>query len=130
MAAEHQAERLVAVEANITDLRGHLDKFAVDIEVARQRSMELIGEKASEIEKSAELAHAKVHELYDIANRTISSLTGRVDALEARGFEGQFGYPNNPRSLVLAKAWFLQSSPNWKSGSAGRSTSRTTPRTA
>ena len=66
--------------------------------------MELIGEKASEIEKSSELAHAKVHELYEIANRTISSLAGRVDALEARGAEGQYVYPYNPKSLVPAKA--------------------------
>ena len=103
-AAEHYAERLAAVEANITDLRGHLDKYVVDIETTRVRSMELIGEKASEIEKSSELAHAKVRELYEIANRAIGILTGRVDTLEARGGDAQFGQTNSPKSLVPAKA--------------------------
>ena len=85
MAAEHAAERLAAVEANITDLRSQLNAFAADLEVTRRRSLELIGEKATEIEKNSELAHAKVHELYELANRTISALTGRVDTLEAKG---------------------------------------------
>ena len=84
-------ERLAAVEANVTDLRGTLDKYAVDIETTRLRSMELITEKTSEIEKSSELAHAKVHELYEIANRAISG-------------DGQYGQPYSPKSLLPAKA--------------------------
>ena len=119
MAAEHQAERLAAVEANVTDLRGNLDKFALDIELTRQKSMDLIGEKAFQIEDSAKLANAKVQELYEIANRAISHLTGRVATLEANSAERQFGQPNSPKSLVPAKAMIPSSSPSLKTGSAG-----------
>ena len=64
-------ERIAALEANTIDLRGTLDQYAIDIETTRQRSMELIGEKTAEIERSSGLAHAKVHELYEIANNAI-----------------------------------------------------------
>ena len=104
MAAEHHAERLAAVEANVTDLRGQLNTFAADIEVTRRGSMELIGEKAAEIEETSRLAHAKTHELYELANRAISSLAGRVDTLEAKSTSEQYGYPHSPKSLVPAKA--------------------------
>ena len=51
----------------------------------RQRNMTLIEEKTTDLEQNAKLAHAKVHELYEIANKTISSLDGRVAAIEAVG---------------------------------------------
>ena len=103
-AAEHYAERLAAVEANVTDLRGHLNTFAADIEATRRKSLVLIGEKATEIETNSEIAHAKAHELYELANRTSSALAGRVDTLEAKGAAEQYGNPYNQKSLVPAKA--------------------------
>ena len=104
VAAEHYVERLAVVEANVTDLRGHLNTFAVGIEVTRRKSLELIGEMATEIEKKSELAHAKAHALCELGNRTISALAGRVDTLEAKGAAEQYGYPYNQKSLVPAKA--------------------------
>ena len=66
----------------MSQLRSSLNDFASENEQTRQRSMMLIEEKASEIERNSSLAHAKINELHDVANRTISSLTGRVDALK------------------------------------------------
>ena len=96
-------ERMAALEANVIDLRSHLDRYAVDIETTRRGSMRLISERTAELEKNAELAHAKIHELYEVANASIGLLTGRVGVLEAKDSEGQFGYPGSSKSLVPAK---------------------------
>ena len=99
-------EKVAALEKNITDLRGTLDQYAIDIETTRQRSMKLIEDKSVEIEQNSILTHAKVHELYEISNKTISYLAGRVCALEAaeeKEERGQFGYPSSPKNLVPAK---------------------------
>ena len=94
---------MAALEANMIDLRGHLNQYAVDIETTRQGSMKLISDRAAELEKNAELAHAKIQKLYEVANATISSLTGRVGVLETKDSEAQFGYPGGSKSLVPAK---------------------------
>ena len=67
--------------------------------------MTLIEEKTNDIENNSKLAHAKVHELHEIANKTISHLDGRVAAIEAAGRddEGRLDYPSGPKNLVPAK---------------------------
>jgi hypothetical protein len=42
--------------------------------------------------------------LYELTNRTISALTGRVDTLEAKGTSEQYGQLYSSKSLVPAKA--------------------------
>lgn len=51
------------------------------------------------------LAHSKIYELYEIANQTMSRLSGRVGTLEEsvnRGGE-RLGYPSGLKSLVPVK---------------------------
>ena len=89
--------RVEALEKNLNDLRGTLNQYANDIEATRQISMAMIEEKSAELDANAQLAHTKVHELYEIANKTISALDMRLKLAEAgAGEEGRFGYPSGP----------------------------------
>ena len=64
----------------------------------------MIEEKSAELDANAKLAHTKVHELYEIANKTISGLDLRLKMLETGAAdEGRFGYPSGPKNLVPAK---------------------------
>lgn len=64
----------------------------------------MIEEKTTELEKNATLAHSKIHELYEVANKRISLLSGRVGALEeTENREGRLGYPSGSQTPVPAK---------------------------
>ena len=99
------AEKVAELETNLLNLRKELNAYAADIETTRRRSMELIEEKTMETQRASELANAKVHELYEIANSTIGVLAGRVQDLEnaSNRDDRQFGHPDSQKSLVPAK---------------------------
>ena len=93
-------------EKSFVDLRSTLNQYANDHELTRQRRMQLVEEKAVVLEQDAALAHSKIHELYEVADHTISYLVDRVGALEeaeAKEEKGQFVHPNGPNNLVPAK---------------------------
>ena len=97
-------DRVEALEKNLTDLRSALNQYANDIETTRQRSMLMIEEKSAELDANAKLAHAKVHELYEMANNTISGLDLRLKMVEAAGAgeEGRSWYQGGPKNLAPA----------------------------
>ena len=98
-------EKIKAVEDSIYGLRTQLDKFANDIETTRQDNMRVIEEKTMGIEQDSQAAHVKVNQLYEIANKTITILSDRVNSLEGENKDGngQYGLPYGPKSLVPAK---------------------------
>ena len=102
-------DKVAVLEKNLTGLRGTLDPCAGDFEVTRQQSMRLLEEKAMEMENNSNLAHAKVHELHGVSNKTIAYLASRVCALEVKEAEERERGMDGSVIRAVPRTWFRQS---------------------